>query len=278
MGDNPNATRRLGTWWPRFLRVLYADVGSVAGVGSLIVAATAYFLSGTVLLAVLTSAILVLVVTYAAWRSWPEALTDTADLVASRTPVPLKELRNLDRPVTRLGVVGMAQSGKTTFLERLLGSPMDTATTNEIGVRVAMLGPENYCALIDGDGDLFSQQFDVSRHVDFLLVFLDHNEGAERPEISSGRKQGHENFLEQLRVHLTHDRNRLPKWIHFALNKRDLWEAQDGANVLHKWFCNLVQDWRSFGMAKQISSSTHSNRSAKDVAKLSSIIRESTTQ
>lgn len=278
MASKRYATRRWGTWWPRFRRVLYEDVGSLAGLGSLILTAAAYFLSNASWLAVIACVILGSVIIYAGWRSFPETLIDTVALVDSQTPVPLEALGRLDKPVTRLGVVGTAQSGKTTFLERLLGSPTETATTNEIGVRMTILGPERYFALIDGDGGFFSQQFDVSSHVDFLLVFLDHNEGADRQEVSSGRKQGHENFLEQLRAHLIQEGNAFPRSIHFALNKRDLWEKQEGANLLRKWFCDLVEQWRSFGMAKSVSFSVHSNLFAKDIAQLSTTIRESTKQ
>ena len=203
-------------------------------------------------------------------RSFPERKLSAESLAQSQRPVTKSHLQQLDTPILKVGVIGEKQSGKSTFLQYALQRPYDPMKTTSIEIRIVPIPnaiPQTFCALVDGDGSQFSQQFEVCDHVDLLFLFLDHNPSEAQIEIADQRLRAHENFLSQLRSHLNRDDGESPRHIHFVLNKRDLWNNNPTSkNTLTPWFCNIVEEWRDYGMAYQITSSYHSNWNAKDVS------------
>ena len=215
----------------------------------------------------------------AAYRSFPERLLSVPSLATSQRQITLEQLHQLDTPVVILGTVGETQSGKSTFLQHALDRPPDTEKTTRIEVRIIPVPnavPQMFCALVDADGRQLSQQFDVCDHVDLLFVFLDHNSSDRNAALSRQRLSSHDSFLFQLRSRLTREGGKMPHHIHFVLNKRDLWEPDIGIReFLGSWFCEIIEAWRNYGMASQITSSHHSNWDAHDVRSMLRIIKES---
>ena len=186
----------------------------------------------------------------------------------------LEDLPQFYPPLLKLGIVGISKSGKSTFLQHARQQrPTDTRTNKICAVVITLqTTPPSFVALLDGDGQQLSQQFVIAANCDFLLVFLDHNEGDSAVAKSKERVEEHERFLQQLAFHLkerSHLRN-----IHFLLNKRDLWERSRSAEELRAWLENHVTAWRNTSLAETITSDSHSNTFAEDITKVLSKISD----
>lgn len=262
--------RRWTTWPRRFGRPLTeasAYVG-VIGVGisavGASVAAPALLIAGAVTIG---SALL-----YAGYRGIPPKLKAASELVGSR--VSLQALDEIDRPILKLGIVGSTQSGKTTFIQQALQQPPETTRTNKIYATVVVLQttPTSYIALIDGDGEQFAQQFEVTEHADFLLIFLDHNLGDSSAAKSKERIEEHDRFIKQLEFHIR-QRKHISR-LHIILNKRDLWEKSRNAGELQKWLQVHANHLKHATSADEVTSDIHSNKIASDIGKVMRLISE----
>lgn len=214
-----------------------------------------------------------------AYRSFPDRLLSVSSLATSQQSIRLDQLGQLDGGVVRIGTVGEKRSGKSTFLQYALQRTPKPKKTTRIETRIVPVPnavPQVFCALVDGDGGQLSQQFDVCDHVDLLFVFIDHSTSDDDPVLVQGRLGSHDSFLAQLRSHLSREGGATPRHIHFVLNKRDLWETDaETEKVIVPWFCGVVTEWRSYGMAPAVTSSRHSNWDAKDVQEMLRTITDS---
>jgi len=129
-----------------------------------------------------------------------------------------------------------------------------------------------YVALLDGDGGQLFQQFEIAKNADFLLVFVDHNDGDDETRRSMERITDHDMFLKQLESVLK-DREPLSR-LHLVLNKQDLWQKSKSAKELQEWFLEHARQWERIGIAKNITYDIHSNKSPSDVSQIIQHIRE----
>ena len=266
--------RRKWSDWPcRFGKAL-TDTGGVVGLVGLGISAVGATVAGSVVLAiggVTAGGALV----YAACRGIPPKMLSAAELVG--TDVPLRMLEAIDPPILKLGVVGTTQAGKTTFIQKALHRPPGTTRTNKVYAAVLALqtSPTRYIALLDGDGEQFPQQFEVSENADFLVVFVDHNQSDDGVAKSKDRLDEHDRFLKQLEFHIRR-RGKLSR-LHLLLNKRDLWERSKGAAELEQWLASHAQRWQNANMATETTLGIHSNMVVDDIGSVVRLIAEGAT-
>lgn len=257
--------RRKWTTWPRRFNRALGRTSGIVGVVGLTFAAVGASVSAPVLLVLggLTACGSLL---YAGVQGIPPKLISAEELVG--TDVPFTILEEIDKPILKLGIVGYTQSGKTTFLRTALHQPSSEERTNDMYARVLTLQtkPTTYVALLDGDGEQYPQQFAVAENADFLLVFIDHNDGNDKTAKSNSRIEEHNRFLEQLEYYIR-NRRRLLR-LHIVLNKRDLWENSKSAEELKEWLLDHVQRWERANIADTITSDIHSNRNVDDNNKI----------
>ena len=226
--------------------------------------------------------VLIAILIFIGYRTFPDRLLSVASLASTEKFISPDQLLMLDTSVVSIGAVGAKQTGKSTFLNYAFQIPDEPVKTSSIAVRVVPVPravPQIFCALVDGDGDQFSQQFDVCDHVDVLFVFLDHNSSSAEVIGDADRLKEHSSFLNQLRAHLNRNKDNQPCCIHFVLNKRDLWEKNiDIKRYLVSWFEEVAKEWDGYGMAKSVTFSSHSNLKTKDIQDLTQLILESTSK
>ncbi|HMU05634.1 MAG TPA: GTPase domain-containing protein, partial [Saprospiraceae bacterium] len=170
---------------------------------------------------------------------------------------------------------GASESGKSTLVKRLISQPPENVRTSEVYATVFVLQsvPQKYVALIDGDGSQYYQQFKVAEYASSLIILLDHNISDKKIETNIDRIKEHDNFLYQLEAILKKD-NKLSslKYIHFLLNKRDLWENATDVKTLENWFSDVTTRWKNFGFSIDITSTHYSNKFPDDLVTLINLI------
>lgn len=263
--------RKWSSWWKRIVEDVSVPEVFIGLVSLGLVLSTQPVFKIPGILASIGIAVFILI------RSFPERLLSTAALASSQEAISLDKLGQLDTSVIRIGTVGEGQTGKSTFLNNALLISSEPPKTSHVSVRIVSLpneSPPVFCALVDGDGSQLTQQFEICDNSELLFVFLDHNTSDSSGEKSDIRLGEHAKFLTQLRSHLNRDKMKNPNQIHFILNKRDLWQANEAIERdMVGWFCDIASEWRSFGMAQTVAASQHSNLNASDVRKLLQLIK-----
>lgn len=259
--------RQWSTFFPSVKSHLTAT-NAIVGIIGVLISATGASMSAQNLL---ISGIIIVVLTflYAIFRSIPPKLKSASDFVGRN--ISIDELQNISPTMLKVGIVGSTQSGKTTFLQEILQQVPEPIRTNNVYASVVALQttPPKYVALLDGDGDQFSQQFEVAENADFLLIFLDHSLGSKNIEKSTDRIKEHDVFIKQLISHIKKGRI---KRAHVLLNKRDLWESTDDAYTLEQWFNTHIERLRQLGCIENVKHELHSNLISSDVSKIMRLI------
>jgi hypothetical protein len=266
--------------WKKFFKNYYEifrEQGTIISLLSTVVALTGVYLDTAF---VLYSGIgfLALIFFYCAYKSYPPVMPSAADLIGEA--ITLDQISEIDPPVSCFAIIGITQSGKSTFLNHVRQNSEKPNRTNELYAEIVTLqkSPPAYIALLDGDGNQYPHQFKLAGMADILLVFIDHNSGDSKTNVSLDRKKKHSEFLEQLEYYLKdyfEDKKSLSiKHVHFLLNKRDLWENSSKSHELKIWFSELVGEFKKLPFSMSVSESFHSNNYASDISSIMQILNE----
>jgi hypothetical protein len=277
------AGKRRWRQWPGRAAGELNGVSGVAGVGGIVLGAGGYGLGLAGTAALFTgiggAVIVVGAVGYALFRAIPPLTRRPEDLIGQT--IKIAELRNISQPIQTLSIIGMTESGKTTLKNRLLLDPAPVERTQRITASIMspQTAPPTYIAILDGGGDRFPQQFPIAESCDCLCILLDHNKSNSALEISPGRVAEQEAFLKQIRYQLDEINSRPKLWIHFLVNKRDLWEhaaAEQKATFEH-FYNGELEKWQQGNRAATVTIKPHSNDNANDVAKFMENLRDQLT-
>lgn len=201
---------------------------------------------------------------YCMYKAWPERLRNADELVGQ--VVKLADLTRIHPALSRVGMIGISETGKSTLLSHVSAQTApDNIRTEEIYALVSVLRattPIIYAA-VDGAGQQIGQQFKIFDESEIVLICLDHNINSSSLTIDTERLKEQRKFLGQIvdNIRVT---QRHPHRVHFVLNKKDQWENNSGKDVLLGWFGSIVQEWKVIPTI-QVSHSLHSNFSAADV-------------
>jgi GTPase SAR1 family protein len=203
------------------------------------------------------------------YQAWPEKVI-TIEKYNNKN-IPLNEISMIHPLPFKIGVVGCSNSGKTTFLNKVNFNRSQLTRTNEIYASVFKLPPRlsiKKCntVVVDGDGKNQSQQFDIMDHVDFLIVFFDHNEGNVNARVVQSRLDEHEKFIEQMIFHWKKCKN--IKFVHLVLNKQDLWKNSADIKKLKDFLEKAILQLKQVGEFKVSASFNHSNNDSDCIAEV----------
>ena len=139
------------------------------------------------------------------------------------------------------------------------------------------MSPPVYLAVLDGGGERFPQQFKIAELCEYLCIVLDHNKSDSDSTVDEARLSEHQQFLNQVRHHLEESNTQKKEWVHFLLNKHDLWQrASDTHKEQFQTFCSAELDrWKQGRFSAGVNSSPHSNSAPDDVAKFVTLLKES---
>jgi hypothetical protein len=271
------AARRWRQWPGRTVQELNG-VSGVAGLGGIAIGAGSFaVLTGAAALA-LTGVGAVIVggaAVYAAVRGIPPVLRPAEELVGQT--VELQQLEDVYPPIPKLAIIGPSQAGKTTLRNRLSFDVSQLTRTQHITCYVTSLqtSPPKYLAILDGGGERFAQQFKLAEVCDYLCVVIDHNVSDSDSEIDKDRLAEHEEFLRQVKHYLDESHSREKLWVHFLINKHDLWvsETAKQRNKLDAFGRSETEKWRQAKRAKRVDYRPHSNNSADDLGQFMAVLK-----
>jgi hypothetical protein len=273
--------RRRWSQWPRRISEQLNGVSGVAGVGGLATSLAGWsLLAGNVALALtgVGAATTAAALGYAVYKSVPPPLKHPLDLVGST--VGLEDLDDVSPALLRLAIVGATQAGKTTLRNRLAFQLPSHRRTQRVDAYVCSLdtGPASYLAILDGGGESYPQQFKVAEACTFMCIVVDHNHSHTDSKIDLQRQRTHEDFLLQIRNYLTETNAKQLEWIHFLINKQDLWKRADiEERTLFESFCaREIDKWKQGRFAKNVHAAYHSNDNPDDIATFMSLLKKST--
>jgi hypothetical protein len=98
---------------------------------------------------------------------------------------------------------------------------------------------------------------------------LDHNDSDSNPSVNNTRIAKHAEFLTQVNHKLDELKSSEKTWIHFLINKHDLWSTAIIAenNLFVQFYTDQVQKWKLAKRAVEVSYQTHSNKNPDDIAR-----------
>ena len=162
-------------------------------------------------------------------------------------------------------------AGKTELRARIGHQATPTRKDRTQELRAYVFGvnqdPLRFLAVLDGAGEAYHQQFDITSKADFLVVVLDHNRSDKEVEIEPGRRDDHVDFSAQLIRYLREKENSISR-IELLLNKKDLWGGKPFEGKFTDWFEEQVRIWRTGFPKVSVNSRTFSNENPEDLVKL----------
>lgn len=211
----------------------------------------------------------------ALYRAFPESELDATELVGSIVTLPQLEMLH-PRPIA-LSIVGPSMSGKTTLRHRLTHTAASPTRTQTVTAQIVALPtpPPNQVALLDGGGEKFTQQFNLSANCEYLFLLLDHNASDTNSSVDPARLQQHAEFLQQIRHFLDENKVIAKRSIRILMNKKDLWQRASTEDQLRlkKFQDEELRRWSEGGRSSDIALLAHSNTDPNDVATLVQYLR-----
>jgi hypothetical protein len=214
---------------------------------------------------------------YAIVKALPPRMRLADDLVGQT--ISTGELANIFPAIRTLAIIGPTRAGKTTLKNRLSFDPKPASRTQHVSAYVMSLqtSPPTHIAILDAGGESFPQQFKLAELCQYLCIVIDHNISDTDTTIRPSRLSDHTSFLRQIRHHLDEVNATQKLWIHFLLNKHDLWtlEPPERRQLLVAFCSNEVEQWRQGNRAKVVDSRPHSNDDPTDVAEFMALLKRS---
>ena len=195
-----------------------------------------------------------LVPAYLVWvgyKTVPQFYLTPSAIVGRR--LEMAELDKLLVKVFTVGLVGITDAGKTTFLDAVRHRKEPKRRTAAPYAVIVVLPDRNqtkYIAIVDSVGQLFDNQFDVVRHSDLVCLFLDHNTSDTLPKSNSSRLNKQREFVDQ--IARTHEYETLgARSILLLGNKSDLWSGTQATSVAMGKLLNHCENRLSVGAGFQ---------------------------
>jgi len=171
----------------------------------------------------------------------------------------------------RISILGIGNVGKTTLVENICRNENQNTLTQGSGAFVTNFSGKSskYAAMLDASGQSMALQNDIALEANILIILLDHNSSDKDRKINQARMDRHDDFLSLLKDRLE-TRGHSPLWIHFLLNKDDLWAnlKKTEKQRLTVWFEKHVTSFKSSFPRTEVSHSNHSNSKTGNLTKI----------
>ena len=131
--------------------------------------------------------------------------------------------------------------------------------------------PIKYIALLDGNGEEYSDQFKVALYANVLILLVDHNPSDSSPDIDRKRVKESADTQTRIRYHIQTEKGRDSiQSLYVLINKRDLWE-QNPESIQAEFLASVsevVAAWESSNLVTKVEVLRHSNFKPDDIAVL----------
>lgn len=175
--------------------------------------------------------IIPLTIGWAGLRSRPKFRVLPSDAVGKI--IELEELESFLVVIPRVGLLGVHEVGKTTFLDAVLHRrepKRRTAKPYAVVVQLPGTGAPRFAAIIDSVGERYENQFRVMNTSNIVCLFLDHNATATDSTRARDRIRDEQNFIDQL-VLARREAGRGADRAVVVENKEDLWRNDQRATT-----------------------------------------------
>lgn len=220
---------------------------------------------------------LLIVFCFFLWKRWNKLTVKEKLRKLSGDKISLTKLKTSFPNVEKISVVGRSSVGKTTLIENICRKENENKLTRGKGAYIRNFSNriDKFAAMLDGSGQSQSEQNDIAVESEIIIVLLDHNSSRESSRIDRQRIQSQRDFLLLLKDRFKTS-NHTPKWIHFLLNKQDLWSKLPPARKtnLQNDFQSFITDYRESFKNAKITFDYHSNEFTRDRTKIMDKIAE----
>ncbi|WP_457531761.1 GTPase domain-containing protein [Vibrio coralliilyticus] len=212
----------------------------------------------------------ILGIAYLVIKAYPPKVLQASECVGMT--VSLQDLDYMTPSIEKLAIIGPTRTGKTTLKERLNFRTPENKRTQGISATITAItsNPVKYIAVLDGGGEVLTQQFKIAEQADFLCIVIDHNISNSSLQIDTERQKETSEFMDQVRHHLRNDGIKQKKWIEIIVNKQDLRGKLDEAELADfvEFVGNEKLKWETSSISKDVSSENHSNLNFDDVSRI----------
>lgn len=259
-------------WWIKFRDRVTSGLQAAAVIASIFAFFGLSLVGSTYSLWILGLVLLLLL--FWALRSLPRFHVHPSDIAGRK--IEIEELERLLTKIEVVGLVGIDETGKTTFLNSIAHRSEPTRRTEKpycVVIAMPDQSPTTYVAIIDSVGQRYENQFQVMEKADLVCLFLDHNASDRTRDVDDQRVIDHSRFVDQLvRTHAT--RGAQANSIIVVGNKSDLRRRSPAsresmATLVDQTVNNLRP---RFGSVRKVES--FSNRTPEDVSGLLREIRD----
>lgn len=202
--------------------------------------------------------------------AWTKPATLAPPNVSSK--IDLETVNEYLAHLPKVGLLGLNDAGKTTFLDAVVARPPVVQKTSQAYGQIVLVPdtrPEQMLLLLDTVGSVNRIQFAVLEQVQSAFLFIDHNDSANSHELDEERMKKHLDFAAQLASSADEDGLLLDEMI-VILGKNDLWSNSEEIELkmaeLGSKIEGIFNSSKSFKTCKVIG--TFSNNSRSDVAGL----------
>ncbi len=196
---------------------------------------------------------------YAGTSTIPEKVLEAKNCLGTRMDLSRLELIHPTPP--RIGLVGPSKSGKSTFLHQAVQDTTPPRTENvTFLIKNDQSKPGNYIAIIDGAGQSLAQQKRIVRCSELILIFFDHDPGANKVAPTKSRTEENKAFLYNVIDEIINYRNEFEvKKAILVFNKQDLWERSANKKRYYDWSNEMLEAWRKSEVFIPVEPFYHSN-------------------
>lgn len=188
--------------------------------------------------------------------------------------VSISDIPNIHPGISKLGILGVSNVGKSTLKDNLVQKVNSNAKTQDLSVVISISKdyPHKYFGIIDGAGDDTPMQCKILENSDYAILVFDHNFSDKIAKVDDDRLREISNLNNQLRNFMNLNDIKVKKMF-LLLNKEDLWTKNlDSDRIeLQKWFLTEVDRWKNSGFAYSSSLEYFSNR---NIDNLNSLIQK----
>ncbi len=260
-------------WIQRFPDYMFAPANTIAS-GVTILAFLGFQVGGSPYKSYFIAALVALILLQV-FRSRPRLHKDPSKLLNQR--LELAELDTVTAPFKKVALLGVGDSGKSTFLDAAAGLRLMKRQTNQPYARflsVPDTSPLKYVAFIDTVGQHQRRQHEIMSECDLAVLMLDHNEADNIKTPDEKRIANQLAFVDQIRADIARTAVATKVMILVA-NKNDLWESRKENREIMKKFISSATEALKKHQANIVVETVdkHSNFRTADVHKLQEILQ-----
>ena len=163
--------------------------------------------------------------------SFPQKGRAPTNLLSSK--IAISDIENFVQANLKIALLGLSDSGKTTFLDQIAGQVPEGKRTEKEYARLVIIpdsNPSEHAVIMDSRGEDYSSQVEICLQSNRVLFFVDHNASNQDPTLDHSRVHESLNVARQI-INSVSRQNHLIEKVYIQPNKIDLWGKESAADL-----------------------------------------------